>query len=493
MRRHTWATLLLAVVLSCLLAVGTCLAGSDDEIPITTKSKKAKELFIKGRDLNEKLRFTDARPYFQKAVAEDPNFALAHFGLAQVATSAKGFFENMERAVELVGTASEGERLLIMGANAGQVSGDPIKQQELFTQLVKKYPKDKRARTLLGNAHFGQQDWETAITHYEKAIDIDSKFSPPYNQMGYAHSSLGNFGKAEYAFKNYINLIPDDPNPYDSYAELLTKAGRYEESITNYRKALAVDPKFIASYIGIATNLNLLGRHEEARRELRDFYAMAENDGQRRTVYQAMAVSYADQGKLEHALVEVNKQYALAERIGDKAAMSADLTTAGNIQLELGLISQANSNFDTALELILGSNLGTDVKDQANIQHTFNMARVALERGNVATATNLTNKLQQTVEPIGNPNQIKQVHQLRGMIALETNDYTTAVTELRMSNLQNPYNLFRLSIALESRGDRSVGRGELKKAAEFNVVNSLNYALIRDRANQALTQNVMAK
>jgi cytochrome c-type biogenesis protein CcmH/NrfG len=41
--------------------------------------------------------------------------------------------------------------------------------------------------------------------------------------LGYSYRSLENYAEAEKAFKIYIELIPDDPNPYDSYAEMLSK------------------------------------------------------------------------------------------------------------------------------------------------------------------------------------------------------------------------------------------------------------------------------
>ena len=62
-------------------------------------------------------------------------------------------------------------------------------------------------------------------------------------------------------FKKYVELIPADPNPYDSYAELLLKMGRFDESVANYQKALAIDSNFSSSRIGIATNLMYEGKH----------------------------------------------------------------------------------------------------------------------------------------------------------------------------------------------------------------------------------------
>ena len=50
-------------------------------------------------------------------------------------------------------------------------------------------------------------------------------------------------------FSGYIKLIPNDPNPYDSYAELLMKTGRFEESIAQYERALKQQATFMPSLL----------------------------------------------------------------------------------------------------------------------------------------------------------------------------------------------------------------------------------------------------
>src|SRR4029077_14179404 len=66
--------LLLALTASAPLAS----AQTAGKIPITTSSNDARELYLKGRDLQETLRATDARNLYEQAVAKDPNFALAY-------------------------------------------------------------------------------------------------------------------------------------------------------------------------------------------------------------------------------------------------------------------------------------------------------------------------------------------------------------------------------------------------------------------------------
>ena len=209
-----------------------------------------------GRDLNEKLLIQDSIQHFDKAISLDANFALAELNRANVSPTGKEFFDHLKKAVALADKASNGEKLLIQGTEAG-ANGNAAKQKELLDQLVAAYPNDERAHFNLGGYYFGQQDMSQAIEHYKKATDIAPTYSTAFNILGYAYRQNNDNASAEQAFKKYIELIPNDPNPYDSLAELYLKMGRFDESITQYRKALAIDPNFINSYQGIAAALKI--------------------------------------------------------------------------------------------------------------------------------------------------------------------------------------------------------------------------------------------
>ena len=109
------------------------------KIPITTSSKEAKQAYLQGRDLAEKLRNQDARPYFLAAMDKDPDFALAHLGILQAAISAKEFFNHLNKAVALADKVSEGEKLMIEAFNAG-VDGFPVLAKEKGKKLVQLLP-----------------------------------------------------------------------------------------------------------------------------------------------------------------------------------------------------------------------------------------------------------------------------------------------------------------------------------------------------------------
>ena len=315
------------------LAGATLAAAKDEKIPITTSSEEARRLYVKGRDLAEKLRATDARSLYAQAAAKDSGFALAHLGLANTAGTAKEFFDALGQAVVLSGKVSEPERLIIAGVDAG-AKGDVDRQKESFTKLVAAYPNDERAHNFLGGYYFGRQDWAAAVAEYEKATAINPSFSQPYNQMGYAYRFLDKYDEAERAFRKYIELIPGDPNPYDSYAELLMKMGRFEDSIKNYEKALALDKNFVASWVGIGNDHMFMGHGEQARQAFAKVSAVARNDGEKRLALFWTAMSYLHEGDTAKAVAEIEKEAAIARASDDKAALAGDYNQIGDILLE---------------------------------------------------------------------------------------------------------------------------------------------------------------
>lgn len=460
-------------------------SGNSGKIAVTTSSEEARKEFLAGRDLSEKLRLTDSIQHFDKAISLDPNFALAHLNRANVSPTGKEFFEHLKHAVSLADKASDGERMLIQSAEAG-ANGNPTKQKEILDKLVAAYPNDERAHFNLGGYHFGQQEYAKAIAHYKRATEIAPDYSTAYNILGYAYRQNEAYSDAENAFKKYIELIPNDPNPYDSYAELLLKMGRFDEAITQYNKALAIDPNFVNSYFGIAAALTYQGKAAAAQAELQKITQKARSDGERRTALFGQMVVAADSGKLDQALAEVEKQYALGQKSNDIPAMAGDLQLKGNILLEMGRHDDAKQAYDQALKMTTDSSLSKEVKDNAGRVHHFNLARVAIAKKDLATAKTETEAFRNAAESAKNANQVKQAHELAGRIALEEKNYDTAITELAQANQQNPDVLYLLGHAYHGKGDSAKAKENFTKAAKFNSLPQLNYAFVRTKAEKAL-------
>ncbi|HEU0092065.1 MAG TPA: tetratricopeptide repeat protein [Vicinamibacteria bacterium] len=456
-----------------------------DKIPITTSSEEARQLYLKGRDLVEKLRAADAGPFFEQAAAKDPSFALAQVGLANSAGTAKEFFAAIAKAVTLGEKASEPERLLICSLDAG-AKAEPARQTECLTKLVQAVPDDERAHNQLAQALFGRQDYAAAIVEYKKATALNPQFSQPYNQMGYAFRFMGQYPEAEQAFKKYIELIPGDPNPYDSYAELLMKTGRFEESIKNYEKALAVDPNFVASYIGIGNDRVFMGQPEEARKSYAKLAAVARNDGEKLLAHFWTTMSYVHEGATDKAVAEVEKMAAIDQAGKDLVALSAAQKQMGDILIEAGRIDEAVKKYQEQVATIDKADAPAQVKETAHRQALFDEARVALARHDVAGAKAKAAAYASAVAAHKVPFEMRQTHELAGRIALEEKKPGVAVSELAQANQQDPRVLYLLAVAHQAAGDPVKAKLAGVQAADFNGLSN-TYGYVRAKAKAMVT------
>ena len=471
-------------VLAALLCGATVSKSLDDgKIPITTASEEARKEFLKGRELADNLQATMSVQHFDKAISLDPAFASAYLSRANASLTAKEFFANLKEAVAHKNAASDAEQLLIMANDAG-ANGNVLKQKECLEKLVSLYPADERAHFNLGTYHFGQQEFQEAIAEYEKSIRLADRFAPSYNILGYAYRQIEEYDKAEKTFKKYTELIPNDANPYDSYAELLLKIGRFDESIANYRKALAIDPNFMPSHVGIATNLMYQGKVQEATEELNRTYSIARNDGERRQALFTQMVVYVDAGKFDLALRELDKQYAIAERSKDVGGMSGDLGLRGNMLLQMRKYDQALNAFQASMGKIYSSDLSEEIKGNAMLFSHYNTALVAIASHDTKKAKAEAKEFQTGAELKKNANQIRLVHQLNGLIAMEEKSGDGGVSELLQSNLQDPYDLYRIGLAYSAKGDKKHAKEYFAKSASFNSLPFLNYAFVRAKASK---------
>jgi len=195
-------------------------------------------------------------------------------------------------------------------------------------------------------------------------------------------------------------------------------------------------------------------------------------------------VTRAAEKAFDLALKELEKQYAMGAQIGDTAAMSGDAFSMGEILLEAGKTAEALRRYDQSRDLLLASSLSQDIKDNATLNHHFNLGRVALRRNNLATAKSEAEAFMTGATAKHNDFQIRQAHELQGMIALQEKDYDKALAELGQANQQNGYNLYRMGLAYAGKKDTGKQQEMFSKAANLNNLPTLNEAFVRTKAQK---------
>jgi tetratricopeptide (TPR) repeat protein len=103
------------------------------------------------------------------------------------------------------------------------------------------------------------------------------------------------------AMDRYVLLLPKEPNPQDSYGELLRMAGNFEGSLQHYRAALKIDPDFVTSQLGLGDTYALMGNQEQARIEYDKAIRYAHNEADRLSYNMQKALTWVRDGKFAEA------------------------------------------------------------------------------------------------------------------------------------------------------------------------------------------------
>jgi len=238
---------------------------------LSTHSSKARAFFQEGLAKMEQLHIQAGLQNWRNAAQADHHFALAHIFLAYFAQDPTEQFAEREKALATRHSAGPEERLIVDWlANAGQSQYVPAIQA--MNSALGEYKQDKHLAWLAGWWVMVTQNEPTrAIPIFERAIQLDPQFADPWNEAAYCYARIGDFDEAFRHVKKYAELLPNEANPQDSYAEFSRMAGRFEDALTHYRASLKIDPTFNESQLGLGDTYALMGDEPRARAE----YAIA--------------------------------------------------------------------------------------------------------------------------------------------------------------------------------------------------------------------------
>src|ERR1700680_1235128 len=285
-------------------------ASQATNISITTSRPDARKLFESGMVEFENEHIQVALENWQTAIKKDPSFALAHLFISEASYDPAEQKTERRRAKALAETVTPGEKLLIkwlMGVQEEQY----VTAIRAMNDLLAKYPGDKRIAFLAGRWLSLQEQYEPGARFLERAIALDASYAPAWNRLAYCHAYSGDYSEAFAAMERYVTLLPSEPNPQNSYAEILRMSGNSRGALEHYRQALKIDPAFQPAQIGIADTYALMGEQATARSEYDKAIrgASATSDKIRCALQSAFTyVREKKQGKANTALKAVAKQ-----------------------------------------------------------------------------------------------------------------------------------------------------------------------------------------
>jgi TolB-like protein/Tfp pilus assembly protein PilF len=213
-----------------------------------TANPEAYELYLKGRFFWNKRTPADlqkAADYYNKAIAKDPNYALAYAGLAEAYVLFPDY-----------GVASPAESV--------------PRAKTAATEALRLDPALAEPHAALGIIYsYYEYDFAKSIAQFERAIELNPNYATAHQWINSALQASGQFDRAIAETKRGIELDPLSLIINSDLAFTYLMAHRFDEALEQSRKTLEMDPGFSVARGYLAEALQFKGQLPEAIEEFR--------------------------------------------------------------------------------------------------------------------------------------------------------------------------------------------------------------------------------
>jgi tetratricopeptide (TPR) repeat protein len=458
----------LVIGICVVLASGAMSGGEKPQkgaMPITTKSREVRRMLEQVWRLNlDEVKQAEAIEVLQKAVKIDPNFAFGHVLLSQCSLDPGEQVREQQKAFATRSYAGPGERLVIdWFQNAADHKLIPAITD--MNEVLNQYPHDKWV-VFLANW------WLTQQTQYERAVAVFERSgitdSPGLmNNTAYTYAYMRRYDQAFALMEKYVAALPKNPNPQDSYAEILRLAGHYDQAIKHYRAALALDPQFYSSQFGIADTYSLMGDQRRARQEYQAAFHR----------FPSLPELHAIQWQTREATTFVREDdYAGADRafqaVADRAHAKAMSQVEADTYRQMAMYQPDGKRAITLLRKAeaaarQGENAMPFAIQQELAQILRARVEVAVKTGNKKLEKSTLNRLADMAESSDDKVIETAYHGAAGAVLFADHKYNEAMSHLEQ-DVNNPLSLKLLAIAYQKVGYGSEAKRVSETLANLN-------------------------
>jgi serine/threonine-protein kinase len=215
---------------------------------------KAYEYYLKGRaSLQKEMNLDDlseAIDFFEQTVIIDPEFALGYAGLGE------GYWKYYEvtgdvQYVDLAETALN---------RANSINDQLAPVQHLFG-LVKS----------------GTGDYEESISYFERALEIDPKYTASYREMANVYNEIGDTGRALSTFQKGIELKPEYWEGYKDLGVYHLSNGNFDGAIQNFEEVVQITPNNSKAFSNLGIAYYYKGDNQKAKEMFEKSLELNEN------------------------------------------------------------------------------------------------------------------------------------------------------------------------------------------------------------------------
>jgi serine/threonine protein kinase len=216
---------------------------------VTTTSIEAFKQYVQGQKSYNAGELTQAISFFEKSLAIDPQFAMAHLWMGLTYNLGGPWNKSrisLQKAFDLRERVSERERLLIEAEYFHLTSEKTWdKAIDSYSKLITLYPWDLRANGDLAFLYWGMDEWDEAIKRYEVLRQYKDEDPLRYRILAWCYLCKGQSDKALEVLAGYLNTIGDNPLIRSILSAVYMTKEEYEKAGEEIEKASAQNPRAV--------------------------------------------------------------------------------------------------------------------------------------------------------------------------------------------------------------------------------------------------------
>ena len=290
-----------------------------------TDNSAAYQTYLQGRYHWNKgtiAGYKKAIEYFQQAIGQDSNYAMAYAGLA--------------------------DSYLLLGSYWVEAVGEAKSAAE---QALRIDPNLAEAHVALGHIKLLLDwDWAAAERAFTEGISLNPNSALAHSQHAMYLATMGRVPAAIAEVRRAQELDPLSPMVNSDLGWYLLYGGQTADAITQFRKTLEFDASSVSAHRGLGIALSQEGLHDEAITHLKHALDLSENSP---VILGHIGAAYAAAGRRSEASAALTQLEAQATRqYVPSSAMAMVAAAEGNRARALDLLEKAYDEHDFAISQI---------------------------------------------------------------------------------------------------------------------------------------------
>lgn len=186
----------------------------------------------------------DAKALYRKAIAYNPEYVDAYRDLLEVLTLSSSASEVYDLA-EKVNLMSPGNpKYTMILAKASLELGKVVESENYFKMTIRLSPRLAEAYKGLGKVNSIQEDYQSAMKNFSKALDLDSQDVSTLNSLGLLYVKLDRIEEGVEKYRAALKLQPQDSRILFNLGYAKEKLGDLAQAAFYYNQAILYRPNF---------------------------------------------------------------------------------------------------------------------------------------------------------------------------------------------------------------------------------------------------------